>query len=206
MSRQRHFASSARGFLGFCFFKNFPHRTNSLLTPCKQGAVLSRYSNSSFILFPPPNVKKCGFENKYLLTFSRSTSPQKAPTLRRKIPQTPRKKFLSNVKFFTSEVFYPFFWPKKEEKTRLFRALSSSLVQRYNIFRRNPNCVNTSQHSINRPFAAICSRRGLACVILRGGSSLQIFPPRCSVAAARRKPGFSDIKTEKALPWLAFSF
>ena len=62
----------------------------------------------------------------------------------------------------------PFFRPKKEEKTRLFRALSSSLVQRYNIFRRNPNRVNTSQHSINHPFAAICSRRGLARIILRG--------------------------------------
>ena len=28
----------------------------------------------------------------------------------------------------------------------MFRALSSSLVQRYNIFPRNPNCVNVSQH------------------------------------------------------------
>ena len=63
----------------------------------------------------------------------------------------------------------PFFGPKKEEKTRLFRALSSSLVQRYNIFRRNPNYVNISQQSINSPFAAICSRRGLRCCILRAG-------------------------------------
>ena len=62
----------------------------------------------------------------------------------------------------------PFFSPKKEEKTRLFRALSSLLVQRYNIFRRNPNRVNTSQHSLRPQFAAICSRRGLRGVILRG--------------------------------------
>ena len=117
-------------------------RTNTVLTPCKQGAVLSRYSHA-------PKVKKCGFENKYLLTFSRSTLAKNPSTLRRKNPQTPRKIFLSNVKKFISEVKKPFFWAKKEEKTRLFRAISSSLVQRYNIFRRNPNRFNISQHTSN---------------------------------------------------------
>ena len=92
----------------------------------------------------------------------------RTPILRRKNPQTPRKKFLSNVEIFISEVKIPFFRPKKEEKTRLFRALSSLLVQIYNIFRRNPNRLNISQHSLRLQFAAICSRRGLACVILRG--------------------------------------
>ena len=101
-------------------------RTNSLLTPCEQGAVLSRYSQA-------PKVKKCCLENKYLLTFSRSKSHKKPSTLRRKNPQTPRKIFLSNVKKFISEVKMPFFGQKKEEKTRMFRALSSSLAQRYNI-------------------------------------------------------------------------
>ena len=115
-------------------------RTNSVLTPCKQGAVLSRYSHA-------PKVKKCGFENKYLLTFSLSTSAKKPPTLRGKKPQTPRKNFLSNVKNFISEVKMPFFCPKKEEKTRCLWALSSSLIQRYNIFRRNPNRFNISQYS-----------------------------------------------------------
>ena len=119
-------------------------------------------------LSPPPKVKKCGFENKYLLTFGCSISAKMLPTLRENFPQTPRKIFLSNVDFSTSEVFYPFFGPKKEEKTRLFRALSSSLIQIYNIFRRNPNRLNISQHSLRLQFAAICSRRGLACVILRG--------------------------------------
>ena len=70
-----------------------------------------------FILFhPPPSPKKCGLENKYLLTFSRSTSPKNPPTLRRKNPQTPRKKFLSNVKFSTSEVKSPFLGQKKRRK------------------------------------------------------------------------------------------
>ena len=108
--------------------------------PCKQGAVLSRYSH-------PPKVKKCGLENKYLLTFSLSTSAKKQPTLRRKNPQTPRKIFLSNVKKIISEVKTPFFCPKKEEKTRCLWAPSSSLTQRYKIFRRNPNRFNISQRS-----------------------------------------------------------
>ena len=62
----------------------------------------------------------------------------------------------------------PFFCPKKEEKTRCLWAPSSSLTQRYNISRRNPNPVNISQHSINSQFAANCSRRGSRCIILRG--------------------------------------
>ena len=42
----------------------------------------------------------------------------------------------------------PFFGQKKEEKTRMFRALSTLLVQRYNIFHRNPNRVNISQQPL----------------------------------------------------------
>ena len=103
----------------------------------------------TFTLLHASNGKKCGTKNKYLLTFDRSASPKKPPTLRRKNPQTPRKNFLSNVKKFISEVKIPFLGQKKEEKTRLFRALSSSLVQRYNIFRRNPNRFNISQHTSN---------------------------------------------------------
>ena len=101
----------------------------------------------SFIISPPP--KKCGQENKYVLTFGYTISAKKLPTLRENFPQTPSKIFFSNVDFSTSEVFYPFFWPKKEEKTRCLWAVSFSLVQRYNIFRRNPNRFNISQHSSN---------------------------------------------------------
>ena len=116
--------------------------------------VLKLEVPSSPLLSPPlPSspllqIKKCGLENKYLLTFNRSTSPKKPSTLRRKNPQTPRKKFLSNVKKFISEVKIPFFGQKKEEKTRMFRASSSSLVQRYNISSRNPNRVNISQQPL----------------------------------------------------------
>ena len=179
-------------------------RTNSLLTPCKQGAVLSRYSDSlgTFTLLHASNGKKCGTKNKYLLTLSRSTSPKKPSTLRRKNPQTPRKKFLSNVKKFISEVKFPFLGPKKEEKTRLFRALSSSLVQRYNIFRRNPNCINISQQSTDCSFAAICSRRGLACVILREAhQSVVKAPPLFSLThPAQTPPKPLENKKAGALP------
>ena len=134
-------------------------------------SVLLLLTEFSSPIFSNPLKEKKQQKNKYLLTFSRTTSPKKLPTLRRKNQQTPRKNFLSNVKKIISEVKMPFFGAKKEEKTRLFRAISSSLVQRYNIFRRNPNCVNTSQHFLRLQFAAICSRRGLACVILRGALS-----------------------------------
>ena len=90
--------------------------TNSVLTPCKQGAVLSRYSHA-------PKVKKCGFKNKYLLTVNHATSAENLPTLLRKYPQTPRKKFLRNVEISISEVKNAFFSPKK---------------------RRNPACLGLS--------------------------------------------------------------
>ena len=75
-----------------------------------------------------------------------------------------QKRPTRNVK----QPFLPRFQPKKEEKTRLFRASSASLVQRYNISSRNPNRINISQHRLNHQFAAICSSEGRACIILRG--------------------------------------
>ena len=113
-------------FILYFTHPTFSMRTNSVLTSQslgKQGAVLSRYSHA-------PKVKKCGFENKYLLTFSRSALAKDPSTLRKNLPQTPRKIFLSNVKKIISEVKTPFFGPKKEEKTRCLWALSSLLVQR----------------------------------------------------------------------------
>ena len=109
-------------------------RTNSLLTPCKQGAVLSRYSiglGSENELLKPNFFRLKNFNLFYYFKFQKSLeSPPRTPTLRRNFPQTPRKKFLSNVDFSTSEVKIPFFWSKKEEKTRCLWALSSLLVQR----------------------------------------------------------------------------
>ena len=107
-----------------------PSSSPILLHPLSSSPILSHPLSSSPILSHPPKVKKCGLENKCILTFELSASAKKLSTLRRKNPQTPRKIFLSNVKKFISEVKTPFFSPQKEEKTRLFRALSSSLVQR----------------------------------------------------------------------------
>ena len=47
-------------------------------------------------------------------------------------------------------------------------AISSSLVQRYDMFRQNPNPGSISQHPHNCENAAICSSDPLAGVILRG--------------------------------------
>ena len=74
------------------------------------------------------------------------TSAIRSPIKPRKFPIKPRKfpiKHLENPRCF---VLHPLYWAKKEEKVPCFRALSSSLVQRYNIFPRNPNRVNISQH------------------------------------------------------------
>ena len=74
------------------------------------------------------------------------TSAIRSPIKPRKFPIKPRKFPIKPRKFPTSDVFHALYWPKKEEKVPCFRALSSSLVQRYNIFPRNLNRVNISQH------------------------------------------------------------
>ena len=72
--------------------------------------------------------------------------PRKFPIKPRKFPIKPRKFPIKPRKFPTSDVFHPLYGAKKRGENPVFRALSSSLVQRYNIFPRNPNCVNISQH------------------------------------------------------------
>ena len=158
----------------------FAHFPSPLLPPRSPSSpsflLLHAPPSSSFILFCPlPSSpilpKKCGLENKYLLTFSLAKSPKKPSTLRRKNPQTPRKKFLSNVKKFISEVKMPFFGQKKRRKTRLFRALSSLLVQIYNIFRRNPNCFNISQHASKAHLQRFAADGGWRVVYYEGGAT-----------------------------------
>ena len=75
--------------------------TNSVLTPCKQGAVLSRYSiglGNENELLKPNFFRLKNFNLFYYFKFQKSSeSPPRAPTLRRNFPQTPRKIFLRNV-------------------------------------------------------------------------------------------------------------
>ena len=108
---------------------------------------------SSSLLFHPPKIKKCGFENKYLLTICGSTSARNPPTLLRKNPQTPRKKFISEVFFFTSEVKQPFFLPKKRREPACL-GLSPLFYDKDNTFSAEIQIALTFR---NTPQTSICS-------------------------------------------------
>ena len=74
-----------------------------------------------------------------------STSSIRAPIKPRKFPIKPIENPQKHIEFSTSDVFHPLYWPKKRGESPGFGALSSSLVQRYNIFARNANRFNISQ-------------------------------------------------------------
>ncbi|MDY4874692.1 MAG: hypothetical protein SO133_07590, partial [Alloprevotella sp.] len=59
-----------------------------------------------------------------------STSSIRAPIKPRKFPQKHLENPQKHIEFPTSDVFLPLFWAKKRGKNPVFRALSSSLVQR----------------------------------------------------------------------------
>ena len=94
----------------------FSMRTNSVLTPCKQGAVLSRYSDSlgTFTLLPWPlttltwvvtrNVKNAGQQNKCILTFRFSTSATVASIYPRDFPTSVIEIPTSQIDFTTSQI------------------------------------------------------------------------------------------------------
>ena len=125
-------------------------RTNPVLTPCEQGAVHFSprpYAQYRWATRPqarcstlPYNhqiryqkCKKCRPENKYILTFRVPISPIRPPTWPEKFPQKPVEISLRHINFSTCFVKQWFFGPfsaKKEEKTPVFRAFSSSLGQR----------------------------------------------------------------------------
>ena len=117
-------------------------RTNSVLTPCKARC-------GTFTL--PRNVKTKLFRAKtfnIFYIFGRekiSTSSIRAPIKPRKFPQKHLENPQKHIEFSTSDVFLPLYWAKKRGESPVFRALSSSLVQRYNIFARNANRFNISQ-------------------------------------------------------------
>ncbi|MDY2914390.1 MAG: hypothetical protein SOU18_00555, partial [Alloprevotella sp.] len=77
-----------------------------------------------------------------------STSSIRAPIKPRKFPQKHLENPQKHIEFPTSDVFLPLYGAKKRGKNPVFRALSSSLVQRYNIFARNANRFNISQQSM----------------------------------------------------------
>ena len=59
-----------------------------------------------------------------------SISSIRAPIKPRKFPIKPRKFPIKHLEFSTSDVFLPLYWAKKRGESLVFRALSSSLVQR----------------------------------------------------------------------------
>ncbi|MDY2914989.1 MAG: hypothetical protein SOU18_03685, partial [Alloprevotella sp.] len=59
-----------------------------------------------------------------------STSSIRAPIKPRKFPQKHLENPQKHIEFPTSDVFLPLYWAKKRGKNPVFRALSSSLVQR----------------------------------------------------------------------------
>ena len=77
-----------------------------------------------------------------------STSSIRAPIKPRKFPQKHLENPQKHIEFSTSYVFLPLYRPKKRGESPVFRTLSSSLVLRYNIFARNANWFNISQHSV----------------------------------------------------------
>ncbi|MDY4873268.1 MAG: hypothetical protein SO133_00135, partial [Alloprevotella sp.] len=74
-----------------------------------------------------------------------SISSIRAPIKPRKFPQKHLENPQKHLEFPTSDVFLPLYWAKKRGESLVSGALSSSLVQRYNIFARNANRFNISQ-------------------------------------------------------------
>ena len=99
-----------------------------------------------------------------------STSSIRAPIKPRKFPQKHLENPQKHIEFSTSDVFLPLYRPKKRGKNPVFRALSSSLVQIYNIFARNANCVNILKHFGNVKRRLLHTRASAMYYITRPGS------------------------------------
>ena len=69
----------------------------------------------------------------------------------------------------------------------MFRALSSFLGQRYNIFHRNPNRVNISQHAPNVNLQRFAADGGWDVVYYEAGFGRE----RPTVSSVAARPGFN---------------
>ena len=84
------------------------------------------------------NVKSDFFRAKFFNIFyifgreKISISSIRAPIKPRKFPLKHLEKPQKHIEFSTSDVFLPLYWAKKRGESPVFRALSSSLEQRYN--------------------------------------------------------------------------
>ena len=110
------------------------------------------------------------------------TSAIRSPIKPRKFPIKPRKfpiKHLENPRCF---VLHPSYWAKKRGESLVFRALSSSLIQRKYIFPRNPNRVNIQQHFGNVKIAVFYLEFIMMAVSMKGQCTA-----RCQQRVAQRK-------------------
>ena len=100
-------------------FNEYKLLTHTLQARC--GTFLSSaICNQQSTWVGPWNVKNASKENKYVLTFCRSTSAIIATTCPRNFLLTPRKKIISEVFFSISEVKQPISWHKKRRKPRVY--------------------------------------------------------------------------------------
>ena len=139
---------------------------------------------SSPLLFHPlsssPSPKKCGLENKNLLTFSRSTLPKNPPTLRRKNPHTPRKNFLSNVENSISEVKIPFFGPKKRRKPFVY-GLSPLRWYKDNTFSAATQIALTFRNTFQMRICSDLQQTGSGAYYITRGSNVKVPHLACKV-------------------------
>ena len=101
MSHQRHFASSARGFLGFCFISG--HRI-FVTTP------------HYFDLSSYPEMLKSNFFSAKNFNIFYDFSREKNPTSAIRSPIKPRKFPLKHLEIPRCFELHPLYWAKKEEK------------------------------------------------------------------------------------------
>ena len=89
--------------------------------------------------------KKCGQENKYLLTLRFSISATVSPIYPRDFPTSVIEIPTSQIDFTTSQIEYTDFQQKRGQNPAGAGSVLFA-IQIYDIFRRNPNPVNISQH------------------------------------------------------------
>ena len=133
---------------------HFPRRNPPLVGSFAKGATFTWLPAMSALRSAPEMLNPnffCAKTFNIFYIFGRekiSTSSIRAPIKPRKFPQKHLENPLEHIEFPTSDVFFPLYRPKKRGESPVFRTLSSSLVQRYNIFARNANRFNISQQSM----------------------------------------------------------
>ena len=121
-------------------------RTHTLQARCGTFTLLP-WPLTTLTWVEPWNVKNAPCENKYVLTFSRSTSAIIATTCPRNFLITPRKKIISEVFFSISEVKQPISGHKKRRKPCVY-GLSPLCYYKDNTFSRETQILLTFRNTV----------------------------------------------------------